>query len=121
MPDEADAEVLEVLGRQLRQYRRIDRVVEKSLFVLLHAEAAEPGCDIHAAISTLASLTWSPPRGLTLSQFLVASERSGRLAGQSHAVAVLVVDRIVVDAAIVPRTPSNRSPSGKWQVKSGRC
>jgi hypothetical protein len=45
--DEADAEVLEVVGGQLRQYRGVDRVVAKRLFVLLHAEAVEPGRDVH--------------------------------------------------------------------------
>jgi hypothetical protein len=66
MPDEADAEVSEVVGRQLRQHRGIDRVVAKRLFVLLHAEAVEPGCDVHARLPdafTAASVHLTANRG----------------------------------------------------------
>src|SRR5437660_11402487 len=47
MPDEGHAEVLQVVGGQLRQYRGIDRIVAKRSFVLLHTEAVEPGRNVH--------------------------------------------------------------------------
>jgi hypothetical protein len=50
VPDKAHAEVLEVLGGQLRQYRGIDRVVAKRLLVLPQSEAVEPGRDVHARL-----------------------------------------------------------------------
>src|SRR5215469_3415984 len=50
MPDEADAEILQVVCVQLWQHCGVDRVVAKRLFVLLHAKAVEPGCDIHACL-----------------------------------------------------------------------
>ena len=50
VPDEADTQVLEIVGGQLRQYCGIDRVVAKRLFVLLHAEALKPGGDVHTRL-----------------------------------------------------------------------
>jgi hypothetical protein len=47
MPDEVYAEILEIVGGQLRQYRGIDGVFAKRRCVLLHPEAMEPGCDVH--------------------------------------------------------------------------
>src|SRR6516225_2248197 len=58
VPDEAYAKFPEIVGSQLRQYRDIDRVVTKRLIVLLHSEAVEPGCDVHARLP-VASLTAS--------------------------------------------------------------
>jgi hypothetical protein len=46
MPDEAHAEILEVVGSQLRQYRG----VAKRLFVLLQSEAMEPCRNVHARL-----------------------------------------------------------------------
>ena len=50
MPDQADPEILEIVGSQVRQYAFVDRVVAKRRFVLLQAEAVEPGCDIHTRL-----------------------------------------------------------------------
>ena len=48
--DKVHTEVLQVLGRQARQYSFVDRVVAKRRCVLLHAEAVEPGCDVHTLL-----------------------------------------------------------------------
>jgi hypothetical protein len=48
--DQADAEVPEIVGGQLRQHRGIDLVVAKGLFVLLQSEAVEPRRDVHARL-----------------------------------------------------------------------
>jgi hypothetical protein len=50
MSDQADADVREILGGQLRQHRSIDRVVAKRLFVLLQPETVEPRRYIHARL-----------------------------------------------------------------------
>ena len=50
MSDEADAEVLEIVGGQLGQYRGVDGVVAKRLLVLLQPETVEPRCDVHARL-----------------------------------------------------------------------
>ena len=50
MADKIDAQIPEVVGRQLGQDRGIDGVVAKRLLVLPHPEAVEPGCDIHARL-----------------------------------------------------------------------
>jgi hypothetical protein len=50
MPDKADAEVLQVVDGQLGQYRSVDRVVAKRLFVLLQSETTEPDPDVHARL-----------------------------------------------------------------------
>jgi hypothetical protein len=82
VPNQANAEVPQVVGRQLRQYRGVDRVVAKRLFVLLHAKAVEPGRDVH-----LASSPRSPPRRSTLPGLPVAREKSARIvAVHSYAV-----------------------------------
>src|SRR6476619_7349758 len=47
MPDEADPEILEIVGRQLRQYIVVDRVVVEGLGILLQLQPAQPGADIH--------------------------------------------------------------------------
>ena len=121
MPDEADAEVLEVVGGQLRQYRDVDRVFAKRLFVFLHAEAVEPGCNVHAR----------PPRrvrrcaGLPYRRLRSAREKSARrVAGEGHAVhhaakAVIIVDRVVLGAAIVPegeRTDLPAKAAGEFRA-----
>src|SRR5215472_14159371 len=48
--DEGYAKFPEIVGSQLRQYRGIDGVVAKRLIILLHPEAVEPGCDVHARL-----------------------------------------------------------------------
>ena len=48
VPDEVDPDVPEVVGGQLGQYGRVDRVVAKRLIVLLQSEAVEPACNVHA-------------------------------------------------------------------------
>ena len=50
MPDEVHAEVLEVVGGQLRQYCRVNRVVAKRLLVLLQPETVEPCRNVHALL-----------------------------------------------------------------------
>jgi hypothetical protein len=46
--DRSDADVFEVVSRQLRQYRRIDLVVPEIRFVLFEAETTKPPADIHS-------------------------------------------------------------------------
>ena len=53
--DLRDADILQVIGGQLRQHRAIDRVVAKGGFVLLQPQASQPVCDIHAAPSRMAA------------------------------------------------------------------
>jgi hypothetical protein len=48
MPDESYAKLLEVFRGQVRQDCRVDRVVAKSLLVLLQSQAVEPRRDVHA-------------------------------------------------------------------------
>src|SRR5215467_6730280 len=48
MPDEADAEILQVVCGQLWQHCGVDRVVAKRLFVLLQPEVPEPRRNVHA-------------------------------------------------------------------------
>ena len=48
--DEADADIPEIIGGQLRQHRGVDLVVAKSLFVLLQSEVVEPRRDIYARL-----------------------------------------------------------------------
>jgi hypothetical protein len=59
--DETDAEVLQVVSRQLRQYRSINGVVAKRLLVLLQPETAEPCPDVHARLPDAVTAT----RGLS--------------------------------------------------------
>jgi hypothetical protein len=54
MSDEIDTKVPEVVGGQFRQHRGVDRIVAKRRFVLLHSEAVEPGCDVHARLPAAA-------------------------------------------------------------------
>ena len=46
MADQAHAEVLEVLGRQLGQDAGVDGVLAERWLVLLKAQAAQPGRDV---------------------------------------------------------------------------
>jgi hypothetical protein len=48
VPNEVDPDVPEILGGQIGQYGRVDRVVAERPFVLLQSEAVEPVCDVHA-------------------------------------------------------------------------
>ena len=48
--DRRDADVLEVIRRQLRQDGRVNLVVSKALRVLAEAETAKPHADIHCAL-----------------------------------------------------------------------
>src|SRR6266446_6367207 len=70
VPDEAHTKVLEVVGGQLGQDRGVDGVVAERLFVLLHPEAVEPGCDVHARL---------PAATHTASRYLTADCRFARL------------------------------------------
>ena len=47
---ESDAEVIQVIGRQLRQYRSINGVLAKRLLVLLQPETTKPSRDVHARL-----------------------------------------------------------------------
>src|SRR6266446_8008075 len=47
MPDQTDAEVLQILGRQARQYPCVDLVRAERRLVLLEPEAPQPFPDIH--------------------------------------------------------------------------
>ena len=47
MPDQIDAEILQILGRQARQYRCVDLVRAKHRLVLLEPEFPQPIRDIH--------------------------------------------------------------------------
>jgi len=69
MADRHDADLLEILRCQLRQYLGIDRVVAKRCFVLLHADAVEPGCDVHARL---------PAAALAAQVYLTAIKSRGR-------------------------------------------
>jgi hypothetical protein len=81
VPDQADAEILEIVGGQVRQYAFVDRVVAKRRFVLLHAEAMEPGRDVYA----------SPPRrGRHRAPYL--NGNAGRARGISAVVDWLVAE-----------------------------
>jgi hypothetical protein len=62
MPDEDDAEILEVVGGQLGQHCGVDRVVAKRLFVLPHSEAVEPGSDVHTRLPAAITPTRLPYR-----------------------------------------------------------
>src|SRR6516164_4422608 len=50
MPNKAHAELLQVVGGQLGQYRGIDGVVAERLLVLLQPETVEPGPNVHALL-----------------------------------------------------------------------
>jgi hypothetical protein len=50
---EGDADILEVLIGQLRQDVGVDLVLPKQVVVLIKAETAEPGPDIHFQLSLL--------------------------------------------------------------------
>src|SRR5215469_17341700 len=50
MPNKAHAELLQVVGGQLGQYRGIDGVVAERLLVLLQPETVEPCPNIHALL-----------------------------------------------------------------------
>ena len=50
MSHEVHADVLEILSRQLRQYRRVDRIVAECSLILLQPETVEPGRDIQARL-----------------------------------------------------------------------
>src|SRR6476661_2246809 len=47
MPDDGDAQILQVLRRQLRQDLFADRIVAESGLVLFEAEAPQPDHDVH--------------------------------------------------------------------------
>jgi len=49
MPDQADAEILQILGRQARQYSCVDLVRAERRLVVLEPEAAQPFAYIHCA------------------------------------------------------------------------
>jgi hypothetical protein len=75
---EIDTDVPPVLGSQLRQYRGVDRVVAKRLFVLLHPEAVEPGRDVHARLPdavTAARLTLAQSGAVRDCSWLTAVQR----------------------------------------------
>jgi hypothetical protein len=50
MPDQGDTKILEILGRQARQYRCVDLVVAERLFVPLQPETVEPCRYVHALL-----------------------------------------------------------------------
>ena len=50
MPYQRDAEILQILGGQSRQYRSVDLVVAERLFVLLQPETVEPCRYVHALL-----------------------------------------------------------------------
>jgi len=50
MPDEIDAEVLEVFGGQLRQDNHINGVVAKRLLVLLQPKTVKPRSDVQPCL-----------------------------------------------------------------------
>ena len=47
MPDDRDAQIVDVLRRQARQDRFVDRVVAERSLVLVEAEASQPTPDVH--------------------------------------------------------------------------
>src|SRR5271165_476872 len=49
MADLRDADILQIIARQPRQHRSVDRVVAKGRLVLVQPQATQPGRDIHAA------------------------------------------------------------------------
>ena len=50
MPDQGDAEILPILGRQARQYPCVDLVVAEGRHIALKAQTLQPRLDVHAAI-----------------------------------------------------------------------
>ena len=53
--DGVDADILQILGGQFRQYCGVDRVVAKRLFVLLQPETVEPRRDVQARLPSRSS------------------------------------------------------------------
>jgi hypothetical protein len=109
VPDEAYAEVPQIVGRQLRQYRGIDRVVAKRLIVLLHPEAVEPGCDVHARLPA-ASLAASDH--LTRDYGLRARKSAQLVAVRRHAVhraTIALQSALLVSEHYTVPTPSTES------------
>jgi hypothetical protein len=47
MPDQLDAEILQVLCGQRREHRPVNRVGPEDRFVLFEPHLTEPGSDIH--------------------------------------------------------------------------
>ena len=56
VPDQSDAEILQILGRQARQYPRVDLVRAERRLVLLEPEPPQPIRDIHRRH---APVTWT--------------------------------------------------------------
>jgi len=63
MPDQGDAEILQILGRQARQYPCVDLVHAERLLVLLQPETVEPCRNVHARIlnAVTATLVYRTP------------------------------------------------------------
>ena len=76
---EQDTDFLEIGFGQLGQYFQLDGVVAKRRFVLLHTEAVEPGCDVHARLP--AAITSRAE--FTLPGMKTAREESARLPQRS--------------------------------------
>jgi hypothetical protein len=58
--DQADAKILQILGRQARQYPCVDLVCTERRLVLLEPELPQPFCDIHRPLSRSANYRPQP-------------------------------------------------------------
>src|SRR5271163_2825534 len=63
VPDDSDAEVLQVVERQLRQHRAVDLIVPERRLILPKAEVPEPDPDIHRCSLKRAARPMMVPRG----------------------------------------------------------
>jgi hypothetical protein len=60
MAHQADAEILQVLGRQASQYPCVDLVLAEGRLVLGEPETPQPFCDIHRPLSRSANYRPNP-------------------------------------------------------------
>jgi hypothetical protein len=74
VPDQIDAEILQILGGQARQHRGIDGVVAKRLLVLLQPESAEQCGNVHARLPAAVTAA-----SLIVPRIVGAGEYSARL------------------------------------------
>ena len=63
VPDDSDAEVLQVVERQLRQHRAVDLIVPERRLILPKAKVPEPDPDIHRCSLKRAARPMMVPRG----------------------------------------------------------
>src|SRR5271166_3128900 len=82
--DLRDADILQIIGRQPRQHRFVDRVVAKGWRVLLQPKVTQPGRDIHAAPLFRSDARSSAGGGLIRRKKAVLNVRIGSTADRRH-------------------------------------